>query len=139
MLPLSRMKSLLSPVLSRPTIMFVCRGYGVLSTFKNLNSAQTMNPMSKVSSLRCSTVQNHSQIRVLSSEASGSNSGSGSGEVHVIVGPMFAGKTTTLLKRIKSERSNGRLVLSICFSFGCVMKCCAYLKFKSFYTIHLLE
>ncbi|XP_015056798.1 thymidine kinase a-like isoform X2 [Solanum pennellii] len=110
MLPLSRMKSLLSPVLSRPTTMFVCRGYGVLSTFKNLNSAQTMNPMSKVSSFRCSTVQNHSQIRVLSSEASGSSSGSGSGEVHVIVGPMFAGKTTTLLKRIKSERSNGRSV-----------------------------
>ncbi|KAL3355065.1 hypothetical protein AABB24_019248 [Solanum stoloniferum] len=107
MLPLSRMKSLLSPVLSRPT-MFVCRRYGVLSTFKNLNSAQTMNPMSKVSSFRCSTVQNHNQIRVLNSEASGSSSGSG--EVHVIVGPMFAGKTTTLLKRIKSERSNGRSV-----------------------------
>lgn len=31
-----------------------------------------------------------------------------SGEVHVIVGPMFAGKTTTLLRRIQSERSNGR-------------------------------
>ncbi|KAJ0502239.1 putative thymidine kinase, tetratricopeptide-like helical domain superfamily [Helianthus annuus] len=30
------------------------------------------------------------------------------GEVHVIVGPMFAGKTTTLLRRIKSESSNGR-------------------------------
>ncbi|XP_062088144.1 pentatricopeptide repeat-containing protein At4g16470 isoform X1 [Humulus lupulus] len=29
------------------------------------------------------------------------------GEVHVIVGPMFAGKTTTLLRRIQSERSNG--------------------------------
>lgn len=89
--------------------MFVCRRYGVFSNFKNLNSVQTINPMSKVSSFRCSTVQNHKQIRVLNSEASGS--GSGSGEVHVIVGPMFAGKTTTLLKRIKSERSNGRLVL----------------------------
>lgn len=32
-----------------------------------------------------------------------------SGEIHVIVGPMFAGKTTTLLKRMKSENSNGRL------------------------------
>ncbi|XP_023767214.1 thymidine kinase a isoform X1 [Lactuca sativa] len=30
------------------------------------------------------------------------------GEIHVIVGPMFAGKTTTLLRRIKSESSNGR-------------------------------
>lgn len=31
-----------------------------------------------------------------------------SGEVHVIMGPMFAGKTTSLLRRIKSEGSNGR-------------------------------
>ncbi|KAH9611873.1 hypothetical protein KSS87_019552 [Heliosperma pusillum] len=31
------------------------------------------------------------------------------GEVHVIVGPMFAGKTTTLLRRIQSERHLGRL------------------------------
>ncbi|KAL8189187.1 hypothetical protein R6Q57_028753 [Mikania cordata] len=30
------------------------------------------------------------------------------GEIHVIVGPMFAGKTTTLLRRIESESSNGR-------------------------------
>ncbi|KAF5782783.1 putative thymidine kinase [Helianthus annuus] len=35
------------------------------------------------------------------------------GEVHVIVGPMFAGKTTTLLRRIKSESSNGRNVAVI--------------------------
>ncbi|MED6227114.1 Thymidine kinase a, partial [Stylosanthes scabra] len=33
-----------------------------------------------------------------------------SGEVHVIVGPMFAGKTTSLLRRIKSEVQNGRNV-----------------------------
>ncbi|XP_076915242.1 thymidine kinase a-like [Bidens hawaiensis] len=35
------------------------------------------------------------------------------GEIHVIVGPMFAGKTTTLLRRIKSESSNGRNVAII--------------------------
>ncbi|XP_015938045.1 thymidine kinase a [Arachis duranensis] len=33
-----------------------------------------------------------------------------SGEVHVIVGPMFAGKTSSLLRRIKSEVDNGRNV-----------------------------
>lgn len=58
-----------------------------------------------------------------------------SGEIHVIVGPMFAGKTTTLLRRIQSESSDGRFVLStysLCwlfiffvfvksvFSFSCV-------------------
>lgn len=30
------------------------------------------------------------------------------GEIHVIMGPMFAGKTTSLLRRIKSEGNNGR-------------------------------
>ncbi|KAK9089847.1 hypothetical protein Scep_028929 [Stephania cephalantha] len=30
------------------------------------------------------------------------------GEVHVIVGPMFAGKTTALLRRVQSESDNGR-------------------------------
>ncbi|XP_024983867.1 thymidine kinase a-like [Cynara cardunculus var. scolymus] len=35
------------------------------------------------------------------------------GEIHVIVGPMFAGKTTTLLHRMKSESSNGRNVAII--------------------------
>nr|XP_009773981.1 PREDICTED: pentatricopeptide repeat-containing protein At4g16470 isoform X1 [Nicotiana sylvestris] len=116
MLTLSRMKSLLFPVLSRPPTgplsfcfhfqepIFLCRTYGVLSTFKNQPiSVQTINPMNKVSSFSCSTVPNHNQIRVLHTEVSGSDSG----EVHVIVGPMFAGKTTTLLKRIKSESSNG--------------------------------
>ncbi|KAJ3672992.1 hypothetical protein LUZ60_006366 [Juncus effusus] len=34
----------------------------------------------------------------------------GYGEIHVIVGPMFAGKTTELLKRVQSELSNGRNV-----------------------------
>ncbi|CAM8995678.1 unnamed protein product [Rhodiola kirilowii] len=36
-----------------------------------------------------------------------------SGEVHVIVGPMFAGKTTALLRRIKLEDDNGRSVAMI--------------------------
>ncbi|KAL7258478.1 hypothetical protein ACSBR1_004581 [Camellia fascicularis] len=31
-----------------------------------------------------------------------------SGEIHVIVGPMFAGKTTALLRRVESEENNGR-------------------------------
>ncbi|KAJ8490824.1 hypothetical protein OPV22_012545 [Ensete ventricosum] len=35
------------------------------------------------------------------------------GEIHVIIGPMFAGKTTTLLRRIQAERSNGRTVAII--------------------------
>ncbi|CAK7349095.1 unnamed protein product [Dovyalis caffra] len=42
------------------------------------------------------------------------NGGHGKGgEVHVIIGPMFAGKTTDLLRRIKSEGSSGRNVAMI--------------------------
>ncbi|PQP92822.1 thymidine kinase a [Prunus yedoensis var. nudiflora] len=36
-----------------------------------------------------------------------------SGEVNVIMGPMFAGQTTALLRRIKSEGNNGRNVAMI--------------------------
>lgn len=36
-----------------------------------------------------------------------------SGEVHVIVGPMFAGKTTALLRRVRSECVSGRRVAII--------------------------
>ncbi|KAI3498838.1 hypothetical protein L1887_34624 [Cichorium endivia] len=36
-----------------------------------------------------------------------------SGAIHVIVGPMFAGKTTALLHRIKSEGNNGRNIAMI--------------------------
>ncbi|KAL5070603.1 hypothetical protein RYX36_021490 [Vicia faba] len=38
------------------------------------------------------------------------SSHSSSGEIHLFVGPMFAGKTTSLLRRIKSEVDNGRNV-----------------------------
>ncbi|KAF5936818.1 hypothetical protein HYC85_024324 [Camellia sinensis] len=36
-----------------------------------------------------------------------------SGEIHVIVGPMFAGKTTALLRRVESKGNNGRNVAII--------------------------
>ncbi|XP_009802734.1 thymidine kinase-like [Nicotiana tabacum] len=36
-----------------------------------------------------------------------------SGEIHVIIGPMFAGKTTALLRRVNSEAKMGRNVVMI--------------------------
>lgn len=36
------------------------------------------------------------------------------GEIHVIVGPMFAGKTTALLRRVKLESNDGRYQYSSC-------------------------
>ncbi|XP_050236380.1 thymidine kinase a-like isoform X2 [Mercurialis annua] len=50
------------------------------------------------------------QNRCLYSESDPSHS---SGEIHVIVGPMFAGKTTTLLRRMQSESTDGRNVAII--------------------------
>lgn len=35
------------------------------------------------------------------------------GEVHIIIGPMFAGKSTALLRRVKSESNNGRIIAMI--------------------------
>lgn len=50
---------------------------------------------------------------------------SSAGEIHVIVGPMFAGKTTALLRRIQSESSNGRFGTFYNFVF-----CVAWLDFE---------
>lgn len=33
------------------------------------------------------------------------------GEVHVIIGPMFTGKTTALVRRIELEDTNGRYAI----------------------------
>ncbi|KAF8083692.1 hypothetical protein N665_0756s0010 [Sinapis alba] len=50
--------------------------------------------------------------RELQTEAA-SKSFSAPGEIHVVVGPMFSGKTTTLLRRILSERESGKKVAVI--------------------------
>lgn len=41
-----------------------------------------------------------------------------SGEIHMIVGPMFAGKTSTLLRRVRAESVNGRFGLNPLSLFG---------------------
>ncbi|OMO76924.1 Thymidine kinase [Corchorus capsularis] len=53
--------------------------------------------------------------RKLHSETS--QSSSPCGEVHVIVGPMFAGKTTTLLRRIQAESTNGSFQAKLCKNY----------------------
>ncbi|KAK6918758.1 Thymidine kinase [Dillenia turbinata] len=58
----------------------------------------SLNPIPTMSSLRSSLSE---------------KSVTPSGEIHVIIGPMFAGKTTALLRRIKTEGSNGRNVAMI--------------------------
>ncbi|KAL2901567.1 hypothetical protein RDABS01_026649 [Bienertia sinuspersici] len=85
-----------------------------------LNSRPQTNPnfvsslcpsFSVLNSLRCcsSSSQNMQQHPSSSSQQIEQHPSSSSGEIHVIVGPMFAGKTTSLLRRIQSESNNGRL------------------------------
>ncbi|KAF5482587.1 hypothetical protein F2P56_003145 [Juglans regia] len=63
---------------------------------------------SRISSLdHCGTASMASFKSSISMNNSCDLHGRTSGEVHVIVGPMFAGKTTALLRRIKSKGSTG--------------------------------
>ncbi|KAG5252445.1 thymidine kinase [Salix suchowensis] len=70
---------------------------------------------------------------------------SSSGEIHVIVGPMFAGKTTTLLHRVQAEINDGRNVAiiksnkdnrygldSVVTHDGVKLPCCALPNLSSF-------
>lgn len=52
-------------------------------------------------------------LRKLQTEAAASKPFSAPGEIHVVVGPMFSGKTTTLLRRILAERESGKTIAVI--------------------------
>ncbi|KAG8385846.1 hypothetical protein BUALT_Bualt03G0087600 [Buddleja alternifolia] len=112
MLKISRMKSLLtltnSTAASPPSFYFCFQSQPSILLRKPIKiiPVKTRNfppTVSVINSLaNYSKPSNTSQSRGFCTE-------SGTlGEVHLIVGPMFAGKTTTLLKRMKSESSNGR-------------------------------
>ncbi|KAL9146796.1 hypothetical protein ABFS82_13G134300 [Erythranthe guttata] len=120
MLKVSRMKSLLtlSPSLSNSTAAAPLSLYfrsksstllrGAANRIKPLKNPTFLPPLSVTNSLpNYSKPSNSSQSRGFCTD------GGASGEIHLIVGPMFAGKTTTLLKRMKSERRNGRNVVII--------------------------
>ncbi|VFQ84828.1 unnamed protein product [Cuscuta campestris] len=69
----------------------------------------TVSPWNVVSPLGISAASEWKGVRSFLNEGSLPESG----EIHVILGPMFAGKTTTLLQRIKAESVNGRNVAII--------------------------
>ncbi|XP_023883274.1 thymidine kinase a [Quercus suber] len=115
MLTISRMKSILTPTLSAFTFQLPKTTHLALLTSKsfpcNPNPTTTLLPLKPTTlSPTCSihSIQSrdvHMEPATLPPEFPG--------EIHVIVGPMFAGKTTTLLRRIQSESSNGRSVAII--------------------------
>ncbi|KAI4298788.1 hypothetical protein L6164_032306 [Bauhinia variegata] len=117
MLAISRMKTVLNPKfsplfphlpktkaayfahLSRTSEPTICN-----NPIRNANHIHRKSTSLLSSSFFCST-----QKRNLQMEASRPPSG----EIHVIVGPMFAGKTSTLLRRIQLESGSGRSVAII--------------------------
>lgn len=124
MLAISRMKALIStysvPHISKTApLSFLSKSiqFNPPTPFKNPNHLH-LKPLIFVP--RASISSEIAQNRAIEMEAA---SRKRSGEIHVIVGPMFAGKTTTLLRKIQSERSDGRFdsppILSL-FFFGSV-------------------
>uniref|UniRef100_A0A1J3E0X5 Thymidine kinase n=1 Tax=Noccaea caerulescens TaxID=107243 RepID=A0A1J3E0X5_NOCCA len=70
-----------------------------------VNRFPIVSPRSAVSSRELQTEA--------ASQSLSSSSFSSPGEIHVVVGPMFSGKTTTLLRRVLAERESGKKVAVI--------------------------
>lgn len=124
MLTFSRMKSLLT--LTSPKFIAIAP-FSVFSNSQLSILRKTTSPLQNRNFLprtlcltnsppNCSSPSNYGHNRGLCSD-----NNVASGEIHLIVGPMFAGKTTTLLQRMKLASSNGRFGASfffVHFSFG---------------------
>nr|XP_043610351.1 thymidine kinase b-like isoform X2 [Erigeron canadensis] len=80
----------------------------ITNTYKPLSLIPNSIPFKNPNFLRGLHSFKSSSSVCRSSPNNTDETGQTGGEVHVIVGPMFAGKTTTLLRRIQSESSNGR-------------------------------
>ncbi|XP_057961503.1 thymidine kinase b-like isoform X2 [Malania oleifera] len=116
MVAISRMKSLVSPTFStfsprvpKTTSLRLYFSYSQ-SLLRKIRQTPHSLPKPIAASSEPPIPMSFAQNRSFAAEASPSSS---SGEIHVIVGPMFAGKTTTLLHRVEYERSCGRNVAII--------------------------
>ncbi|XP_021719809.1 pentatricopeptide repeat-containing protein At4g16470-like isoform X1 [Chenopodium quinoa] len=106
---LPKMKSLISPKTfsllpkSSPSFQFCFqRPFFLHKTPNFLSPLPPFSPMLRTLRSYASSSSHQAQQHPSSSPPPSS-----CGEIHVIVGPMFAGKTTSLLRRIQSECSNG--------------------------------
>ncbi|KAL3627314.1 hypothetical protein CASFOL_028677 [Castilleja foliolosa] len=124
MLKITRMKSLLnhSPSLSITTaaapfsLFFHSRTSIFIRTATKLKTPKNPNFLPAVSVSVANSLTNYSKPSTSSLSRGLCTENAPSGEIHVIVGPMFAGKTTTLLKRMKTESINGRFQANIAMS-----------------------
>uniref|UniRef100_A0A6N2JZE3 thymidine kinase n=1 Tax=Salix viminalis TaxID=40686 RepID=A0A6N2JZE3_SALVM len=118
---ISRMQSLItptflfSPMSTKATPLTSNLLY--LASKSNLFS-KTQNPISslplKPIMISLKPTDFRIQTRCVHSKSSRSTS---SGEIHVIVGPMFSGKTTTLLRRVQAEINDGSVIMVDIASF----------------------
>lgn len=117
---ISRMKCLITPPFSlTPISLHLSKATTLASKSSFFNPATSLRNPKFIHSMVSPRPPLFSlQNRNLHSEASVS---SPSGEIHVIVGPMFAGKTTTLLRRIQAETQKGRFVASLLF-YSCFIQ-----------------
>ncbi|XP_074339491.1 thymidine kinase-like isoform X2 [Apium graveolens] len=111
---ISIMKSLISssfsPIRSKPKLSFPLKSLPFLLNFSNLKFPQNPNflKVKPITLMNCVNLRPNKGL-FLHTEASQQSDG----EIHVIVGPMFAGKTSTLLRRVRDESINGRRVAII--------------------------
>ncbi|KAI3832476.1 hypothetical protein MKW92_018046 [Papaver armeniacum] len=82
------------------------------SQFSTQSSSQTLFPIKSLSYLQTPKYLplRRKPFSISSPNSAMEGSKLSSGEVHVIIGPMFAGKTTALLRRMLSEKDIGRNV-----------------------------
>jgi hypothetical protein len=97
-------RSLLAAAASAPTVLrasaFPSRSLLLSLPFPRGRAARNMLGAARsISSAAPSRVGGRAAMEVRAAQ---------SGEIHVIVGPMFAGKTTALLRRVQAEAGNGR-------------------------------
>ncbi|KAF9679399.1 hypothetical protein SADUNF_Sadunf06G0011200 [Salix dunnii] len=119
---ISRMKSLITPtfLFSPKSIKATPLASNFLSLASKSNLfSKTQNPISslplKPIMIALKPSDFRIQTRCVHSKSSRSAS---SGEIHVIVGPMFSGKTTTLLRRVQAEINDGSHEAIMAIGFG---------------------
>ncbi|KAL1826312.1 hypothetical protein ACET3Z_004724 [Daucus carota] len=111
---LSRMKSLLSPSLSTlsPILSNPRSSFPPISLPLMLNFPSFSAPLSP-SFLHEKPMFCHNSSSSNGFSLNKEGFKGPSGEIHVVLGPMFAGKTTTLLRRVRAESLDGRRVAII--------------------------
>lgn len=118
---IARMKSLISPTftifsppnLARPSNSSCFSLYSAPLRRKNPNLICPIRPSSSSSRMSSDSLRRYASPLQQQQQQQPPSASTHSGEIHVIVGPMFAGKTTSLLRRIQLESHSGRSVALI--------------------------